>query len=793
MPRGWLFDVTSSRNGDAAVLWIRERDGPSHRVEIPYQPPFYVAGEPDRLRELGEWLAALDGVARPTVERIRTSLFDPPDTVHPVLAVTPESHHRRRALAREIDRQGRCVDFRLFDVDLTAPQQFYIEHDLYPCAPVAWSGQQVAALEPAETFEYTPPPLVVAGLSVEVVGARPGRPPRETDPIERVRVGETVVEVADEPTLLRDVADAMHRQDPDLVWTRGGDTFDVPHLYRRALAAGLTDDTFVLGREPSPFGLGRHGSSYFSYGRMYHQAPTFPLAGRLHLDLDEQFVTNVTLVGYLDVARLARLGLQTVARQSPGTAFSAMEIACALKRGVHIPWKKNLPERPKTARQLVAADRGGLILNPPVGLFEQVDEFDFISLYPSIMVRHNLSLETLDCACCPESPEVAPGLGYRSCTLRHGIVPETLIPILARRGYFRARKKATRGTEKERYADLCQAWKWVLVTSFGYQGYRNARFGRIECHEAINAYAREVLTDLIGVAREAGWQVLHGIVDSLWLQAEGGGDPEAFCERVRERVHLPLGYEGRYRWIVFLPDAEYGLGVPQRYYGRLADGELKIRGIEVRRGDTCGFVQKVQEEVLARLARADDGAAFREAIPEMLALGRARAETLAEGTWPRTELLIMHRVSQPLESFRVLSPSVAALRQLREIGIVREPGDKVRFLITGRASRDWRRKAIPAELVAGDEPYDVAAYVTLLARSFATLFAPFGWSEERVLREWGRTEPRRGAGREYRSLERPGQRTLLDPTVGGRTGSEGNAARGAVGARGYGAGGAAGC
>ncbi|MCI4348971.1 MAG: hypothetical protein L3J93_01965 [Thermoplasmata archaeon] len=770
MPRGWLLDITSARAGQAVLLWIREKDGPVHRVEVPYQPPFYAVAGPDRLAELGAWLDGREKIGRQTMGRIRTSLFDPADRLHPALEVTPDAHRHRRGLAREIDEEGGCVAYQLFDVDLTAPQQYYIEQHLYPCAPVAWSGQQVVALEDASVTEYAPPPLRSAELAVEVVGARPGRPAHATDPVARVRVGGDVVEAPDEGELLTAVAEAVQRQDPDVLWTRGGDAFDVPHLYRRALAWGLTEREFFLGREPVAFGLERRGSSYVSYGRVYHRRPTFSFPGRLHLDLDEQFVDNVTLVGFLDVARLACMGLETITRQSPGTAFSAMEVACALRRGVHIPWKKNLPERPKSARLLVAADRGGLILMPPVGLHESVDEFDFVSLYPSIMVRHNLSLETLDCPCCPESPHVAPGLGYRSCTLRRGVVPETLAPILTRRRRFREGKKTTTGAERERFSDLCQAWKWVLVTSFGYQGYRNARFGRIECHEAINAYAREVLTELIGWAREAGWQVLHGIVDSLWMTANGSSDAEAFCRRVEERTGLPLGYEGRYRWIVFLPDAQYGLGVPQRYYGRFEDGSFKIRGIEVRRGDTCRFVKGVQEEVLTVLGRAEDGAAFRTAMGDALELGRARARTLAEGRWPRDELLITQRVAQSVEAYTHLSAAVAALRQLGALGLVREPGDKVRFLVTEASSRDWRRKAVAAELVTGEERYDVGAYVRLLARSFATLFAPFGWTEERVLEGWGwkdaRGRARGAARRDYRSLERPGQRALIGPTAG---------------------------
>ena len=40
---------------------------------------------------------------------------------------------------------------------------------------------------------------------------------------------------------------------------------------------------------------------------------------------------------------------------------------------------------------------------------------------------------------------------------------------------------------------MASAEKWLLVTCFGYLGYKNARFGRIEAHEAVTAYGREAL------------------------------------------------------------------------------------------------------------------------------------------------------------------------------------------------------------------------------------------------------------------------------------------------------------
>ena len=141
------------------------------------------------------------------------------------------------------------------------------------------------------------------------------------------------------------------------------------------------------------------------------------------------------------------------------------------------------------------------------------------------MVRHNLSAETLDCACCPESPERAPGLGYRSCQKRVGLIPKTLAPILARRLAWKrdAARADLPDVERRKAAQRAKMLKWVLVTAFGYQGYRNARFGRIECHEAINAYARDLIARLVPVAEAAGYRVRHGLVDSLLADAARPG------------------------------------------------------------------------------------------------------------------------------------------------------------------------------------------------------------------------------------------------------------------------------
>ncbi len=487
-PDGWLLDVTESADGRSVVLWRKERaSGRVRRTAVEYRPPFLVEAPRSELADLARRLADDPRVAEVARRVLAPSLYD--RRPHAVLSVTPAHNGRRRAVARAVDALGDFGRYRLYDVDLVPPQLYHLTHALYPFAPVAGRGADLVATEPAETIDYPTPPLRVARLEVHIAGERPGRIPPPDGRIGAVRLGDVALE-GEEPELLRAFVGELARSDPDVLLTESGGSFELPWLYRRAAACGLRPDEFVLGREAVPFRATHRAHTFESYGVVYHRAASYPVPGRFHIDREDSFLfDDADIAGLVDAARLSRLSLSTVVRQSPGTCFTAMEMAQALALGAHVPWKKNRPERFRRADHLVAADRGGAIFLPPVGVHDRIDEFDFASLYPSIMVRNNLSSETLECRCCPASPIRAPGLGYRSCVRRVGLIPRTLAPLLARRMAYKAAMKRP-GTPPEEAARLkrrVKMLKWVLVTAFGYQGYRNARFGRIECHEAINA------------------------------------------------------------------------------------------------------------------------------------------------------------------------------------------------------------------------------------------------------------------------------------------------------------------
>ncbi len=248
--------------------------------------------------------------------------------------------------------------------------------------------------------------------------------------------------------------------------------------------------------------------------------------------------------------------MQELSRLSPGSAVTALQVNQALRDGVLVPWKRNLAEYWKTDEELLIADRGALVIEPKVGLHENAFEIDFASLFPNIMVKHNISPETVLCGCCPDSEKRVPFTHYNICQQHIGLIPRVLKPLIERRMTYKRRIKDC-PSRAEEYEMKQNILKWLLVTSFGYMGFNKARFGRIECHESITAYGREILLRTIELTDDMGFEILHGIVDSLWVK---GPEPEKLCELASSEIGIPLELKGEFRWIVFLPNKSNGVG-----------------------------------------------------------------------------------------------------------------------------------------------------------------------------------------------------------------------------------------
>lgn len=738
---GWIFDVYPSFEG--MILWVIDDQGSPHRVRYAYAPTLYVAGGRNELE-----------MARQALTRLRVPVTLTPTarqelmsgTQIPVTAVTVPHPLAFPAAARLLARVPGLV---LYNCDILTTRLFFYETGLFPLARCAIDcadgvAREIALLSRPEDLEYNVPSLVVLRLRLESPATRtggsediPARNPSHGRPgqLEASVDGETVVLDGDDPAeTIRSLNRLLQRYDPDVLLTEWGDSVLLPHLQVLAARTGIP---LQLNRDPGHQVRTRRARSYMTYGQVVYQAGARMLQGRWHIDLRNSFIYGESeLAGLLEVARLAHIPVQELARTSTGTAISSMQLLRAVRDGILIPWQKSEPEVFKTASQLIVTDKGGLTYQPLVGLYEQIGELDFSSMYPTIMARFNVSPETIGCACCPDSR--VPEINYTVCRRRRGLVPQVLDHLLERRIYYKQRKQTTTGSSRALYDQRQTALKWCLVTSFGYLGYRNARFGRIEAHEAVTAFSREMLLRAKEVAESRGFRMLHALVDSMWLQRPGAtrADYEGLAQAVTGATGLPIFVEGIYRWIGFLPSKTHrGVGVPNRYMGVFDNDTTKVRGIEVRRSDMPALVVQMQEQMLRRMFRCPTLADVRRALPEILGILENALVRLRAGDVEAAELVITNTLSQEVSEYRHNTVQAITARTLDRHGAQLHPGEAVQFVITNAGAKVPEDRVRPYALLGTDWNYDTETYATLLLRAAATILELFGYSETRLRQE----------------------------------------------------------
>jgi DNA polymerase elongation subunit (family B) len=558
---GWLFDLYPLHN--RMVLWFITEGGQRLRLEDDFPYCLYLGGPQARLHSLARALGQKGWLRRAYPSRGR-DLWTGLEI--PVVALEIKAYGllpRMRQWLGTLPSEVAC-----YNCDLDISAAYLYSRRFWPCA---WYGVEAQdgrllhldLLEDPFAVEFSVPPLATLTLSLTrdhliPLGAGNG--------LAVGWEGRTFeLEAPDKPGLVREVAGWLRRADPDLVLSDYGDDVIIPTLRDWSRKSG---ESLPLDREahPAPRRSGR-GRSYFSYGRIVYQGSSAPFAGRWHLDRRNSFYYRESgLMGLVQIARIGRMPLQLASRSSPGTLITSMQLARALADGILIPWRKAEPEHFKTAGELLTIDKGGLSFMPPIGLHTRVAEVDFASMYPSIMAIHNISPETVNCSCCggtggrgqgsgvgslsdgdhclpmvlPSPPvgatrrvalawpssghDPVPEAGYRLCQRREGLVPRTLRPILDLREQLKARAKELPLEEAAPYKQRQTALKWMLVTCFGYLGYKNARFGRIEAHEAVTAYGRDKLLCAKETFEAAGFTVLHGLTDCLWVQKKGLAD-----------------------------------------------------------------------------------------------------------------------------------------------------------------------------------------------------------------------------------------------------------------------------
>jgi DNA polymerase-2 len=256
-----------------------------------------------------------------------------------------------------------------------------------------------------------------------------------------------------------------------------------------------------------------------------------------------------------------------------------------------------------------APQQGGHVLEAVTGLHRNVWVFDFKSLYPSLIRTFNIDPLSYVEKPAPQADLIR--TGGAAFVRTPGILPRMLDELFPRR---EEAKKAGDGVASH-------AIKILMNSFYGVLGAPSCRFYNTALVNAITGTGRELLLWSKAWFETAGFAVLYGDTDSVFVDS-GSGDAES-AQRLGRDLAAALNRDlGRYideRWGVasrmelefeklylrlFLPRARQSMrGASKRYAGLLggAAPEVEFIGMEVVRRDWTALAKQVQRELYQRL------------------------------------------------------------------------------------------------------------------------------------------------------------------------------------------------
>ncbi len=675
------------------VSWSKTENGVKPELHTGYRPRFYIGGSYSELREIRPWLSKQQGVVATSFESWKPTLSKHRQKV---LRVDTVSEEKLKATVNKVKKKYGRSTFRYYNVDISPQFRFCLQKNISP----------------------------VPEESLSRIDLRLHRKHLSNNNITELSInGEKPA--GNEEEVLEALIKVFEEENPDIVLVNRGRLLQV--LNTKISEHGLE---FSLGRMERFQKLAGE-NTVSSYGKRQHSAARYNIPGRILIDRSNSFMLEeATLEGLWDLVERSYRPLQELAWGSIGRILTSIEVRKAyLEEETLTPWKNWDIEKPKKASTLHKADRGGFIFNPEPSIHYDVYEADYASLFPNIMVKKNISPETVCCSCCDNSR--TPELDYSICERRRGFIPKVLKPLVEDRQRMKEKVDEISDEDQKRYMEgSIDAIKWILVSCFGYMGHSHASYGSIKCHQAIQAFDREIMLETKNRFEENGYTVSHGIIDSIWVQKNGCKDFEQLCEEITEEIGIKLEPEHRFEWCAFVPRSSPGPRVAtlNRYFGKKQDGEYKTAGIELEQRSTCCFIKNSQMEMIKALDK-------RMSEDDVLEVVEKRLEELESRKVPTDKLVKKKRCSKKLENYTVRNRTAAALKRAKEHGIDMKPGQNICFVVRDDSADSIDRVRLNFEL--GVE-YDIEFYKKELIRAAESVLSPIGLNREDIYRKISR-------------------------------------------------------
>ncbi len=619
----------------------------------------------------------------------------------------------------------------------------------------------VSSIKKTELYEYTPKILAFdletmeegAGMKVILASIYAEGGYKKVLAYEKDNYSHSII-LKDEKELLQKLIEITIKKDPDIIATYNGDAFDMPIIHERSkkykisLIPGRDRREIIFktrGRTTPAITRGRIHIDIFQFISVIMRATiksevmtlnavANELLGerkkemtweqmkenwkhKKNLDKFAEYCLHDSRLTYKlselilpNIFALSRLTGQVpsdVCRMTYGQLVESYAMRCASEMNIIIP---NRPTRETIEeRRRTDAFKGAFVVEPKPGLHENIAVFDFRSLYPSIIVSHNIDPSTFMCSCCKTSTKNrVPGTDYYFCTKKKGFVPQVLDSIIKKRIEIKKKMKSIeQGTSQ--YTDLYAqqyALKTVSNAFYGYLGFAGSRWYRRECGESVTAFGRDYIHKVIDLAKKHGFEVVYGDTDSVFLKlVDTGADLKKTAKKYLKEVNgelpgiMELEFEGIFVRGIFVRK-KIGVGGAKKRYALIDDkGNLTIRGFEKVRRDWSKLSKDTQEKVLKLVLsdRVDEAVSHVKDVIAYIKTGKVALEDLG----------IYTSVKRDLKDYNQIGPHVAAARKAQKRGVSITPGQTIKYIVTSCPGSISDK----AELIQFAKDYDKDYYI----------------------------------------------------------------------------------
>lgn len=366
--------------------------------------------------------------------------------------------------------------------------------------------------------------------------------------------------------------------------------------------------------------------------------PTVKLAEYCLKDADltyrlTSFNDNLLIKLLVVISRIARLPVDDVSRFGVNQWIRGLLYYEHRLKNALIPKRDELSSKGGSSTEAIIKEkkyRGGLVVDPTLGIHFNVVVVDFASLYPSIIKVHNLSYETVNChhnSCINDPNQKISGTNHWICKKRRGIT-SLLIGSLRdlRVNYYKhlSKDKSIPQEERQLYNVISQAIKVILNASYGVMGAEIFPLYCLPVAEATAALGRNITTKTIEKCKEIGIQVIYGDTDSLFLKNPTKENVEEVSLWAKKELGVDLEIDKYYRYVVFSD-------LKKNYLGVLEDGTVDVKGLTGKKSHTPPFIRNAFYKILDILRQVNSERDFESAKENIKKVIQSNANDLENG------------------------------------------------------------------------------------------------------------------------------------------------------------------